>query len=500
MAEGRAAAARPSPPPLVHGRPIHVANNASIFSNESLSRQNYNGFLHLIILLLVVNMIRLAVENYQKYGFLLSIPGSAISASDFFAASVCFLSIAAATLLSFAIERLGIARHALGSLAKRRTAKGGARAPRTASSLLRRLAIGVNIGAFFIAIPAVYVHNYMDHPLLATIILSMTVVYAMKTLSYHAVNGELAAAALARQPASEGSLARLAGEAALDDGTGADGHIVDDGGSHGWALSGTGEGDLAFYSQCSYPRNVTLGNALYFWAAPTLCYQPVYARTLRCRTSFLVKRLVEVAASLAMIHILIDQYAIPTVQNSMKPMNDVDMVSLVERLLKLSISSLFIWLLAFYSIFHSILNAFGEVLCFGDRTFYHAWWNANTIEEYWRFWNAPVHHWFKRHVYIPMRIAGYSASAAQATIFVISAIFHEYLIALPTGVTQGWALMAMLNQIPLIMLTSWYMKKYPRSRAGNYFFWIFFCILGQPMCVLLYYRAWYVKRHPHLAL
>lgn len=28
--------------------------------------------------------------------------------------------------------------------------------------------------------------------------------------------------------------------------------------------------------------------------------------------------------------------------------------------------------------------------------FYRDWWNANTIESYWRLWNLPVHYWMVR--------------------------------------------------------------------------------------------------------
>lgn len=34
-----------------------------------------------------------------------------------------------------------------------------------------------------------------------------------------------------------------------------------------------------------------------------------------------------------------------------------------------------------------------QILMFGDRLFYRDWWNANTIDAYWRLWNLPVHYW-----------------------------------------------------------------------------------------------------------
>ena len=106
---------------------------------------------------------------------------------------------------------------------------------------------------------------------------------------------------------------------------------------------------------------------------------------------------------------------------------------IVERVLKLAIPTLYIWLVMFYTLFHVWLNIVAEVLQFGDREFYKVsgvhwttgllgicsqqpmclhvradwdrlrgfqligmhswqdWWNATTIGDYWRLWNMPVH-------------------------------------------------------------------------------------------------------------
>ena len=208
---------------------------------------------------------------------------------------------------------------------------------------------------------------------------------------------------------------------------------------------------------------------------------------------FLFKRLCEAASALVGMYVMIEQYAVPTVRNSLKPIEESDWVHLCERILKLSTTSLYVWLLGFYAFFHSCLNATAEILKFGDRGFYRDWWNAQTIDEYWRLWNAPVHFWLKRHVYIPLRSAGYSPFVSSLAIFGLSAIGHEYLVAVSTHLVLGWALGAMLIQIPLITITRWYLNRWPKSSFGNYFFWITFCILGMPTCVLFYYRAWIQK-------
>lgn len=45
----------------------------------------------------------------------------------------------------------------------------------------------------------------------------------------------------------------------------------------------------------------------------------------------------------------------------------------------------------------------------------------------------------------------------------------------------------MMAQMPLIALTNWIARKVPsKSRFGNILFWVTFCVVGQPMCIMLY--------------
>ncbi|KAH1147606.1 hypothetical protein GLYMA_15G171700v4 [Glycine max] len=43
-------------------------------------------------------------------------------------------------------------------------------------------------------------------------------------------------------------------------------------------------------------------------------------------------------------------------------------------------------------------------------------------------------------------------------------------------------------QVPLVLITNYLQNKYRNSMVGNMIFWFIFCILGQPMSVLLYYH------------
>ncbi|KAJ0745718.1 putative diacylglycerol O-acyltransferase [Helianthus annuus] len=134
------------------------------------------------------------------------------------------------------------------------------------------------------------------------------------------------------------------------------------------------------------------------------------------------------------------------------------------------------------------LNILAELLRFGDREFYKDWWNAQTIEEYWRLWNMPVHKWIVRHLYFPCLRNGIPKGAAILVAFFMSAVFHELCIAVPCHIFKFWAFIGIMFQVPLVLLTNYLQNKFQNSMVGNIIFWCFFSILGQPMCVLLYYH------------
>jgi diacylglycerol O-acyltransferase-1 len=202
-------------------------------------------------------------------------------------------------------------------------------------------------------------------------------------------------------------------------------------------LYGGSEIDLAFYKSCPYPRNISFSNVAYFYVAPTLVYQPVYPRSPKRNWAAVARRLMETMGFSAMIWFLTVQYAAPVLRNSMKHYYTGDWVGLAERLLKLSSISTSIWLVGFYALFHSYLNGLAELTQFADREFYLAWWNATTIQDYWRLWNRPVYRFMNRHIYIPLRNQGWGRTPAMAVTFFVSAVLHELLVGIPTHSVIG---------------------------------------------------------------
>jgi diacylglycerol O-acyltransferase-1 len=145
-----------------------------------------------------------------------------------------------------------------------------------------------------------------------------------------------------------------------------------------------------------------------------------------------VRLLAEVAGLGIVIWIASAQYAAPLLQNSLDKISTLDLVSIAERVMKLSTISLFCWLCGFFAIFQSFLNALAEVMRFADREFYGDWWNVSSIRVYWTTWNKPVTNFMRRHVYSPLVGRGWPPAAAQFVVFLFSGILHEMLVGVPT--------------------------------------------------------------------
>ncbi|KAK7329674.1 hypothetical protein VNO77_23848 [Canavalia gladiata] len=236
-----------------------------------------------------------------------------------------------------------------------------------------------------------------------------------------------------------------------------------------------------------YPYNVNFKSLAYFMVAPTLCYQPSYPRTPYIRKGWVFRQLVKLIIFNGVMGFIIEQYINPIVRNSQHPLKG-DLLYALERVLKLSVPNLYVWLCMFYCFFHLWLNILAELLRFGDREFYKDWWNAKTVEDYWRMWNMPVHKWMIRHLYFPCLRSGIPKGVALLISFLVSALLHELCIAVPCHIFKFWAFVGIMLQVPLVLITNYLQNKFRNSMVGNMIFWFMFCILGQPMCVLLYYH------------
>ena len=298
-----------------HAFPIHVQAQPSPLASES-SIQNYSGLFNLAILMLIVSTTISALENFRTYGLLfVAIPGHSIPTSDFgYLAFFNLFCSPVVLLMGYFLES------------------------RPGLNLLKI----ANIVALLI-ISAVLTWSKIDHVLPGVFLLCSSIILSMKLTSFHLVLRDLKAIELLKA---------------------AKGHHVNE-----MTLSSTGEASMDASSITTNTNSNSSSNGprlsilhmFYFWIAPTLCFQLQYPRSGPFRWRYFVSRLFELFSCVAMIYILTEQYAVPTVVNSTEHLVQLDFILIIERLLLLSMSNICIWLLLFYAIFHSFLNCVSEV-------------------------------------------------------------------------------------------------------------------------------------------
>jgi len=142
------------------------------------------------------------------------------------------------------------------------------------------------------------------------------------------------------------------------------------------------------------------------------------------------------------------------------------------------------WMLMFFAVFHCLLNLSAEILRFADREFYQDWWNATSFDVWWRKWNRPVHKWMARHIYHDfMHVTKGTRPMATFVTFLVSAVLHEFVIAVGIGMFRPILSGCMLLQIGLI----WFSKHaiFSGTQVGNVIMWMT-VFLGQPMVEVMY--------------
>eukprot|EP00934_Nitzschia_sp_Nitz4_P005227 Nitzschia sp. Nitz4//scaffold3_size479765//359709//362095//NITZ4_000149-RA/size479765-augustus-gene-1.619-mRNA-1//-1//CDS//3329550905//5217//frame0 len=424
-------------------RPMHRKSNPSFLSAEAQT-QNYRGFFNLAMIILLFSNFRLILSSARKYGFVLAaIPDlSHYSIATWdknpFVSGVLILQIS--IVLAFIIEYL---------LASRRL-------PDAFGMALHQL----NAHGCF-GIITFIVWNYIGTPALGGFLLFNTAILWLKLLSYAHANQDYRLSKFKHTKENQHS-----------------------------SLAAIVENLDRFDTEIDYPTNVTLGNIYYFWLAPTLTYQIAFPKTPRVRMFRVLGILLRMVVTFLLMTFIVAQTVAPNLDNLLKELEASNgrytFSMITEYWLKLSIPNTYIWLMMFYLYFHLYLNLFAELTRFGDRVFYRDWWNSGEVSAYWRLWNLPVHYWLVRHMYFPCLRIGIPKGGATFIVFLFSAVMHELLVSIPFHMIRPWAFLGMMGQIPLVVVTKYLYRKYPDSSVGNILFWVSFCLVGQPMAILLY--------------
>lgn len=232
------------------------------------------------------------------------------------------------------------------------------------------------------------------------------------------------------------------------------------------------------YRPVVYPRNVTLGNYLYFIVAPTLVYETAYPRTTQIRKMYVAWYSAQAIACFVIQYILLMQFCVPVLRNSMPGQRNLWFFCM-----KLALPSFIMWLLMFWGFFHCGLNVIAELTRFADRQFYREWWNSTTLHQFWRMWNILVHEWCVRHLYVESVRHNVTPRTAAFGTFFLSAVLHEYVCIVGFRMVRPYMFLGMMLQVPLMQFSI----RWVGSRKGNMLMWLMLFV-GQPVVILMYVR------------
>ena len=232
-----------------HTFAVHATARTSCLSSDAESTPSFFGFRNLMGVVLIASNLRLMIENFKKYGLLVTLSGSQINEGDWrnfwilYLLTPCFLFVAhliEAAAARYAKNKVGERKKAEAERASGRP--GGEKQVETLMQKQKRYLFSTwrviawchGINATLMLVIATYVVYYHIHnPGLATVAELHAVIVWLKVCSYAFTNRDMRYAYV-------------------------NGHVYGE------------DGLPELYKSCPYPNNITLKNLSYFWWAPTL--------------------------------------------------------------------------------------------------------------------------------------------------------------------------------------------------------------------------------------
>ncbi|XP_052750568.1 sterol O-acyltransferase 1 [Galleria mellonella] len=235
----------------------------------------------------------------------------------------------------------------------------------------------------------------------------------------------------------------------------------------------------------------TFKSYLYFLFAPTLVYRDEYPRTKKIRWEVVTFHILEVFAIIFYNSFLWERFILPYWSDYGKQPR-IEAGTVVRGMFACVLPGVISFLCGFYCLLHAWLNAFAELLRFGDRLFYEDWWTTSQFSKYYRAWNLVVHSWLRDHIYKPIAP---SAGKVLATfiVFFISSVAHEMVLALSFGFFYPVLLMEFgVLGLLLLPLTDAIGRRFPHTL--NLLMWLSF-FFGNGLLWSLYPMEYFARQN-----
>ncbi|KAG8436785.1 hypothetical protein GDO86_007750 [Hymenochirus boettgeri] len=229
---------------------------------------------------------------------------------------------------------------------------------------------------------------------------------------------------------------------------------------------------------------------LYFLFAPTLIYRDNYPRNPSIRWGYVATKFSQVMGCLFYAYYVFVRLCIPLFRNiSQEPFS---LRVLVLCIFNSILPGVLILFLAFFAFLHCWLNAFAEMLRFADRMFYKDWWNSTSFANYYRTWNVVVHDWLYYYAYRDFLwfFGRKFKAAAMLSVFTVSAVVHEYALAICFGFFYPVLFILFMC---FGMLFNFILHDRRKGPIWNVIMWTSL-FLGQGVLLCLYSQEWYAQR------
>lgn len=227
---------------------------------------------------------------------------------------------------------------------------------------------------------------------------------------------------------------------------------------------------------------------LYFMFAPTLVYRDNYPRTKEIRWKIVVWHYTEVVLVIFYVAFLCERFLMTAFkQFGVQPANPG---MLVHNIFSNMMPGILVFLCGFYCLLHSWMNGSAELLQFADRMFYKDWWNSTSYSTYYRTWNIVVHDWLYNYIYKDMYeiVARKNKILSTITVFMVSALFHEYIMAVAFRFFYP-VMLVMFGGFGMCLV---FIPKENTKSNGNIFLWLSLCI-GTGLMLSLYAMEFYAR-------
>ncbi|XP_038613528.1 sterol O-acyltransferase 1 isoform X1 [Tachyglossus aculeatus] len=234
-----------------------------------------------------------------------------------------------------------------------------------------------------------------------------------------------------------------------------------------------------------------LNQYLYFLFAPTLIYRDSYPRTATIRWSYVATKFAQVFGCLFYVYYIFERLCAPLFRNIKQ--EPFSMRVLVLCVFNSILPGVLIFFLAFFAFLHCWLNAFAEMLRFGDRMFYKDWWNSTSYANYYRTWNVVVHDWLYYYAYQDFLwfFSKRFKAAAMLSVFAVSAVVHEYALAL--SLNFFYPVLFVLFMF-FGMAFNFLVNDHRKRPIWNVMMWTSI-FLGQGVILCFYSQEWYARQH-----